>query len=179
MMVSIIDCNFWNGNKAKAPERFDCGNSEINCFLKEKIVSDKRKNQERLILVADDESIYGFISVSLGEVRTSFFKKENHIVLVVNAIGIDKSHQNNGYGTQLLMIAYQLALTVNQVIPIGGLYLVALVDAYDFYKKFDLINLNAPPEFVPGQQEFQMVISIDQIESLGLSPFSNPIDLSS
>lgn len=177
-MLKLIDFRFWGGDFNTAASKFDCGNEEINQYLRSKCRDELTQFTERLILVADEKNIYGFISVSLNEMRTLFFKEQNFSVIQVNEIGIDWNHQNKGFGTQLLLTAFQLALTINQFIPIGGLFLVALSEAFEFYEKFDLTNLNAPPQMVPMQNEFQMVISIQQIESLGLSPFTDFINFS-
>lgn len=176
-MVELLDYRKWSGDYTKAVELFDCGNREINDYFKTKLSEIRTEHTERIIVVADDDKIFGFVSLALDKMRTTFFREENYTVLVVNAIGIDVCYQNMGFGTQLLITAFRFALTVNEVIPIGGLYLIALVEAFDFYEKFDLKNLNAPPEMVPNQTEFQMVIPIHQIESLELTPFSNSINL--
>lgn len=176
-MVQIIDSKLWCGNHKVASKNFNCGNKEINDYFVAKLTQARTEYTERLIIIADDDRVFGFISLSLDKMKTTFFQEENYTVLVVNAIGIDIDYQNMGYGTQLLLIAFQFALSVNQVIPIGGLYLIALIEAFDFYEKFDLKNLNAPPQMVPTQTEFQMVITIHQIKSLGLSPFSDPVNL--
>ncbi|MEQ9810192.1 hypothetical protein [Streptococcus jiangjianxini] len=47
----------------------------------------------------------------------------------------------------------------------------------EFYEKFDVKNLNAPPEMVPGQEYFQMGITIDQIEKLGVTPYDDIYNL--
>lgn len=177
LMVELLDYRKWSGDYAKAVELFDCGNREINDYFKTKLSETRTEHTERIIVVADDDKIFGFVSLALDKMRTTFFREENYTVLVVNAIGIDVCYQNMGFGTQLLITAFRFALTVNEVIPIGGLYLIALVEAFDFYEKFDLKNLNAPPEMVPNQTEFQMVIPIHQIESLELTPFSDSINL--
>ncbi|HEM3683592.1 GNAT family N-acetyltransferase [Streptococcus suis] len=177
-MIQLIDYRFWGGDLLNASSLFNCGNIEINRYLIKRLNDKNTEKTERLLLIADTSRIYGFISLGLDELSTSFFKERNYTVLVVNAIGIDLNYQNRGYGTQLLLTAFQMALTIHQSVPIGGLYLVALVDAFDFYRKFDLMNLNAPPEMVPGQEEFQMVINIEQIQSFGLQAYSDPLHLS-
>ncbi|QBX23372.1 hypothetical protein Javan126_0051 [Streptococcus phage Javan126] len=55
--------------------------------------------------------------------------------------------------------------------------MVALRDAVEFYEKFDIKNLNAPPEWVMNQMEFQMGMTIDDILALGVEPYSDVASL--
>lgn len=176
-MTDSIDYRFWEGDIKKASSLFDCGNDEINAYFVKKTTSISTEFSNRIILIADRTTIFGFISLSLNQMKTTMFKESNYSVVMIDAIGIDKRYQNKGYGTQLLVCAFKLALSINSVIPIGGIYLVALVEAFEFYEKFDLKNLNAPPEMVPGQREFQMVLNTEHIAALGLSSYRDSLHL--
>lgn len=171
MTVFLVDYRFWNGNLAEAARMFDCEVPEINEYFIEK--ADGKVEGERLILIADSKQVFGFISLSIDTIKITSVEKLTYPILKINAIGIDRQHQCSGYGTQLILAAFRLALNVNQVIPIDGVYLIALRDAVEFYEKFDIRNLNAPPEWVMTQQEFQMAINIAEIVSLGVEPYSN------
>lgn len=173
-MKKLINYNRWGGDLQKAASLFDCGNSEINQYLLDKVALSETTKEERLILLADETVIYGFVSLTIDTIKFVSIVKATYPVLKINAIGIDNRYQNQTYGTQLILATFQIALTVNLSVPIDGIYLVALRDAVDFYEKFDIKNLNAPPEWVPSQTEFQMGIEIDSIKSLGLEPYGNP-----
>ena len=87
-MSKLIDFRFWGGDFNTATSKFDCGNEEINQYRRSK---------------CRDENFV--------------FKEQNFSVFQVNTIGIDWNHQNKGFCTQLLLTAFQLALTINQFIP--------------------------------------------------------------
>ncbi|MTC88048.1 hypothetical protein GKS11_01510 [Streptococcus uberis] len=68
-------------------------------------------------------------------------------------------------------------ISIEKIIPIDGIFLVALRDVVEFYEKFDIKNLNAPPEWVFTQTEFQMAINIESIKALEIEPYKDAINL--
>ncbi|BAN93675.1 GNAT family N-acetyltransferase [Streptococcus dysgalactiae] len=177
MTVSLIDLNKWSGDLNAAIEKFDCGISEINFYLR-KFAEDKdQQATSRVILLADDNDIFGFASFSIDTIKIVSVEKANYPILKIDAIGIDRNHKGNGFGTQLLLSAFRISLNIHQTLPIDGIFLVALRDAVEFYEKFDIKNLNAPPEWVMNQMEFQMGMTIDDILALGVEPYSDVASL--
>lgn len=177
MTVSLIDLNKWPGDFNVAIGKFDCGISEINLYLRQFAKGEYPQATSRLVLLADDNNIFGFASFSIDTIKMVSVEKANYPILKIDAIGIDRNHKGNGFGTQLLLSAFRIALNIHQTLPIDGIFLVALRDAVEFYEKFDIKNLNVPPEWVMNQMEFQMGITIDDILALGVEPYSDVASL--
>ena len=133
-MIKLIDVHKWIKNRQSSSIDFDCNIEEINNYLFERLNKTVPLDNERMILAADDKKIYGFVSMSVDSIKFVAVERASYPVLKVNAIGIDKNYQNSGFGTQLLLSCYRLALNLNDVVPIDGIYLVALRDAIDFMK---------------------------------------------
>lgn len=58
-MPKLIDFRFWGGDFNTATSKFDCGNEEINQYLRSKCRDELTQFTERLILVADEKIFMG------------------------------------------------------------------------------------------------------------------------
>jgi len=114
---------------------FDCGNADLNQFLTKQAGQLARKNFcKTYVAVADDGlAVLGFVSVSAGQAQTTQLPPQLKLprypapVLRIGRLAVDRQHQGQGIGQQLVAFALQMAMEFSQTV---GLYAV-LVDAKD------------------------------------------------
>ncbi len=112
---------------------FDCGNADLNQFLTKQAGQLARKNFcKTYVAVADDGlAVLGFVSVSAGQAQTTQLPRQLKLprypapVLRIGRLAVDRQHQGQGIGQQLVAFALQMAMEFSQTV---GLYAV-LVDA--------------------------------------------------
>ncbi len=112
---------------------FDCGNADLNQFLTKQAGQLARKNFcKTYVAVADDGlAVLGFVSVSAGQAQTTQLPPQLKLprypapVLRIGRLAVDRQHQGQGIGQQLVAFALQMAMEFSQTV---GLYAV-LVDA--------------------------------------------------
>lgn len=125
-------------------EGFDCGNAELNDFLRRQAGQQQRRGFGKTYVALADNGldVIGFVTVSVGQVEAqampSQLKLPRHPapMLRIGRLAVDKRVQGLGNGQDLLSFALRLALEFAERV---GLYAV-VVDAKDaqaaeFYRR--------------------------------------------
>lgn len=178
-MEELVEIGSWLSDVEKAVSRFDCGEKSINDYLKEN--AREKGIPHRLILLTLEEQILGFVAFSISNYKISIqsmTRFETDPVLYIEALGVDKDFQRQKIGSQLLSGAMKTALSIDILAPLKGVMLSSLLDATDFYEKFDFQYLGSRPEKAIGKESFLMFTSISQIDDMGLTPYYQPYTLS-
>lgn len=128
---------------------FDCGEGALNDFLLRQAGQLQRRGfgKTYVALAEDGFTVYGFVSVSAGQVATRQLTEGLKLprypapMLRIGRLAVDARQQGSGIGQDLLAFALQLALEFSQQV---GLYAV-LVDAKDnkakvFYTRLGFIE---------------------------------------
>ncbi|MFU2204255.1 GNAT family N-acetyltransferase [Streptococcus hyovaginalis] len=173
--LQLVDLYSWISNTKDKIEHFDCGNERINKEMRNLVTHPEVKRL--LALVNETDKILGCMAYSLA--TTSLIQKgENPIsrfpVLNIDLLGVAKNYQGNGYGTQLIVSALRMALTVNFLIPLHGVHLEALEEAVEFYERLGFEDLG---NYYPGRQQTQMFFSIKSLEKTGITIYLDPYNL--
>lgn len=132
-------------------EDFNCGNLELNDYLKKYALADDEKGIAKTFVAvpqAGAKTVLGYYSTSMAEIKReslpeSYTKKLPRYPLPAMRIGklaVDKSMQGRGLGRELLMQCFRSAVKFSSEI---GLFLIT-VDAIDeqakaFYLKYGFI----------------------------------------
>lgn len=133
---------------------FDCGQSEINRFLRQ-LASQVTKRHESVIYVAHEgNTIMGFYTLSSSQINKTddpqqLKKYSGHIpvpCILIGRLAVDINHQGKGIGTDLLAHAL---ITIKSVADLVGTAFV-VVDAKDeavkaFYEGYGFTELQANP----------------------------------
>ncbi|MBR0574458.1 N-acetyltransferase [Pasteurella atlantica] len=143
-------------DKAHNRKNFDCGNEELNTFLRCYAGQSHKKGTAKTYLTLDKETkkIIGFYSITLtsieyNQIPKSFQKglSRHQVPLFILArLGVDVSEQNKGIGGVLLYKAIERCIKVSE--EVGGIGL--LIEAKDddvakWYSKFGAISLPDKP----------------------------------
>ncbi len=155
---------------------FDCNEEEINKAFKE--VTKSNKNKRVILLINKGDKVLGFIAFSL--VTTSLIQNgESPItqfpVVNIDLLGVDKTEQRRGIGTQLVTCALRMALSIDCLIPLHGVHLEALEDAIEFYTELGFQDLGF---YYPGRKRAQMFFSMESIRKIPpLIVYPNPFNI--
>lgn len=137
---------------------FDCGDVQLNNFLKAKARQNQTLNFNKTFVATQtgdkDKRIVGFYSLSMGEIDLSSLpenlskKLPKHPVPVarMGRLAVDNSTKGQGLGKLLLVDAMKRVQSASELVGVYAL----LVDAKDdnaksFYKKYGLIELVDEP----------------------------------
>jgi len=154
-----MEWNFVNFDKKYNRTKFDCGNSELNDYLKTRISKDvERKANVPVYAVNSADEVIGFYTLSSGSVQFENFpdnlkKKIAPYPVSIARVGrlaVDQSKQGKGLGKELLFHAIDRVEEVSKSIGIRAI----VVDAKDkkaenFYQKYGfdyLQNSNTSPK---------------------------------
>jgi GNAT superfamily N-acetyltransferase len=154
-----MEWNFVNFDKKYNRTKFDCGNSELNDYLKTRISKDvERKANVPVYAVNSADEVIGFYTLSSGSVQFENFpdnlkKKIAPYPVSIARVGrlaVDQSMQGKGLGKELLFHAIDRVEEVSKSIGIRAI----VVDAKDkkaenFYQKYGfdyLQNSNSSPK---------------------------------
>lgn len=133
---------------------FDCGNTDLNNFLKKAARQAAAKNLSRTFVLTDGETntIYGFVSVTPCSVnildvpekqRKKYPPQHGLPAIRMARLAVGVGHRGKGYGELLLTEA--MAITAKIAESAGGIGL--FVDAKDdaaktFYEKYGFLVTN-------------------------------------
>ena len=151
--------SFVNFDKKYNRTKFDCGNSELNDYLKTRISKDvERKANVPVYAVNSADEVIGFYTLSSGSVQFENFpdnlkKKIAQYPVSIARVGrlaVDQSMQGKGLGKELLFHAIDRVEVVSKSIGIRAI----VVDAKDkkaenFCQKYGfdyLQNSNSSPK---------------------------------
>lgn len=157
---------------------FDCGNEEINTFLREGSVSDSVKNimRTRILFSEEENCIIGFFSLNTASVsvideetqqKLSSVKDSDRYVfptIQLSFLAIDKKYQRKQYGTFLLLQAYQTVISISGRVGCVGLSLSAVYKSIEFYETNNFTFLD---NFVPTENDtVNMLMDIPTIQKI-------------
>lgn len=137
---------------------FDCGEEQLNNFLKAKARQNQSLNFNKTFVAIQkgekDKRVLGFYSLSMGEIELSSLpenlskKLPKHPVPVarMGRLAVDSSTKGQGLGKLLLVDAMKRVQSASELVGVYAL----LVDAKDdnpksFYKKYGFIELADEP----------------------------------
>jgi len=135
---------------------FDCGNAQLNAYLKQIARQHNEKGLSRTFVLINDKQpdvILGFFTLSICEINKQVFpnaiaKKYPHSIPAAKLarLAISKYHQKQGYGKLLMLHAMQHFLNVSQSVGIIGVF----VDAKDkpasqYYEQYGFVTLPDNP----------------------------------
>lgn len=143
-------------------EAFDCGNPELNDYLRHTARQHTDKGLSRTEVLVDDEapgSILGYVTVSLAEIITDTLPPRYAKKYPVQAHGVKlarlavaQSRQREGLGQLMMIHAMRSALRVADSAGIIGLFVDAKDEAASrYYRRFGFVPLSDDPHklFLP------------------------------
>jgi GNAT superfamily N-acetyltransferase len=135
---------------------FDCGNSELNSYLKQIARQHNDKGLSRTFVLIDDikpDAILGFFTLAICEIDKHIFpatmqKKYPTVIPAAKLarLAISKNHQRQGYGKLLMIHAMKHLLNVSQSVGIIGVFVDAKdLQASQYYQRYGFVALPDNP----------------------------------
>lgn len=130
-------------------QAFDCGVAELNFYLQRFANQDQKRHLSRIYVLAKNQEIVGYYSISADAVSTESLPDEMKPVaysktpfLLLGRLAIDTKYQGQGLGNALIIHALHKTVEANKIIGVSGI----TVDAKDekaaaFYEKFGFKRL--------------------------------------
>lgn len=125
---------------------FDCGNHQLNRYLKKHAYINQLNNISTCYVVLNEEKVIAYYCVSIGSVdseKAPDFLKEGLPkypipVLVLARLAVDKNYQNTGIGQTLIKEIFLKAVYLAKEIACAAIFVHAKDDkAKAFYKKME------------------------------------------
>lgn len=119
---------------------FDCGDEDINDFLKEDSLDHHKEDLAVVYLLKNREGeILGYMSLSMSAIKLEDpgvpYRYPGLPSLLIGRLGDDKKVQCKGYGILLISIAISFALSLKKMIGCRFVTADSYPDLAEFYKK--------------------------------------------
>lgn len=136
---------------------FDCGNNELNAFLRATARQHSEKGVSRTFVLVDQKNpteIIGFFTLALSEVNIrqlpavyeKKYPKHGLPAVRLARLAVSRKHQGKGFGALLLAEAINRTVTVAEQAGIIGLFVDAKnINARTFYERYGFVLLPNRP----------------------------------
>ncbi|MFA6235163.1 MAG: GNAT family N-acetyltransferase [Bacteroidota bacterium] len=135
-------------------DKFDCGESSLNTFLRQYALQHMRKNMSRTWVLTDGESVLAYSTLCMGELRRDDLpesekrKLPHHPIPVLRLarLATDLMHRRKGYATHMLVDALQKTVLLSTTVGLHAVEVHALNStAQQFYLAFGFHPLTDNP----------------------------------
>jgi GNAT superfamily N-acetyltransferase len=143
--------------ETQGTEIFDCGDENLNSYLKNHAFSNQKRRLSTTIVAHSGDSIVGYYTLSPAQIERKIFPTKlakglpNYPIPAIRLcrLAVDQRYQGKGFGEELLVHALQKCLLISK--EIGG-YIV-IVDAKNlsirkFYEKYGFTEFEDHPLFL-------------------------------
>ena len=129
--------------------KFDCGDDDLNDFLKNDAFIYQEKKIATTILFFYEENLIGFLSVAADSLRLNLDEKKSYDIhqkkledipaVKLARLAMDKNYQKQGVGTNILKWCIGYTLECSDRIAIRFITVDAYPEKVNFYQKFNFI----------------------------------------
>lgn len=132
--------------KVNGTKSFDCGEVVMNKFIPQLKRQCGRDNINALLLLDGTDDLVGFVTATIYQLGRDSIPESTYpyalpptiAVMKIPMIAINKKHQRQGWGVELLRAILDYCVESADVVKgIKGVYLDAKVEARGFYEGFD------------------------------------------
>lgn len=133
--------------------KFDCGDKDLNDFIKNDTSLYQEKKLATTILFFYEENLIGFLSVAADSLRLNLDEKESYNLhqkkledvpaIKLARLAVDNNYQKQNVGTNILKWCIGYTLECSDMIAIRFITIDAYPNKVNFYQKFNfIINQN-------------------------------------
>ncbi|WP_417656285.1 GNAT family N-acetyltransferase [Pseudidiomarina aestuarii] len=141
----IVPVSRLNKNVIASFKNFDCGDSFLNQFVRNKLVKYDQKDLHKgfVMLVADE--LAGSFTMRVNSLEREFLDSEA-LPLTIPTISLEQiatsvKFRGRGFGKQLLRTALEIAVEVSSGTGVKGIHLWSHPRALDFYRSLGFHEL--------------------------------------
>ncbi|CAN2532138.1 hypothetical+protein [Methylocapsa aurea] len=135
--------------------QFDCGRPSLNDWFRGRAWINQLNDVSRVNVMteADTGLIVAYVAMSPAQIERAYLPKPQQRnrpdpvpVLLLGQLAVDKGSQGRGYGADLLIYAFEMALRVSEIIWGAGLITHPIDDnARSFYARWGFCELPYDP----------------------------------
>ena len=135
-------------NKKHIINQFDCGNEQLNNYLKNYAFQNQKKNISNTFAAQKNDKVVAYYTLTFGSIlKDELPRKTNRNlpnypipVMILARLAVDKSETGNGLGKGLLKDAILRTLQASEIAGIKAIMVKAKDEkAKAFYEKFDFL----------------------------------------
>lgn len=145
--------------KAHDVANFDCGNTDLNHWLKTTARQHQKNNTSKTLVLVDDEQptvVQGFVTMDIRDVTrnddlpAAMAKKlpTNVAGYTLARLAVAVDAQQRGYGERLLFEAMERVCQASRLVGGFAMFVDAKDGAVDFYKKYGFVPLPDDPDIL-------------------------------
>ncbi len=133
---------------------FDCGNEQLNAWLKNHALAGARADMARTYLALAGETVIGYVSLTTGSIRPEEAPRRyargmpRHPLptILIARLAVDRRHQGQRLGSRLLAEALRRAVAASDTVA-ARLIVVDAIDARAaaFYRSRGFIDIEENP----------------------------------
>ena len=151
-------------NKKHNIKQFDCGNEQLNVYLKKYALQNQKKNISNTFVAQNGDKVIGYYTLTFGSVLKEDLPEKTSKnlpsypvpVIILARLAVDKTERGNGLGRGLLKNAVLRTLQASEIAGLKAIMVKAKdEEAKAFYEKFDFqvspiddLTLYLPIEFL-------------------------------
>jgi GNAT superfamily N-acetyltransferase len=133
---------------------FDCGNEQLNGWLRDHALASQRADLARTYLALDGDAVAGNVSLTTGSVRREDAPKRyvrgmpGHPIptILIARLAVDQRHQRRRLGSRLLAEALRRAVAASDAVAARLVVVDAIDDqALAFYRRWGFIQVPENP----------------------------------
>lgn len=138
---------------------FSCGNKDLDKYLKKYALTNDQNGYGKTFILEDNDEIVGFFTLCSASIQFEEYpsklldKLPKYPIPCIKIAGlaVSKSHQDKGYGKELLKQSFIKVLSVSNTIGIRLVIVDAKETSKVFYEKYGFIKLkdNGLTYFLP------------------------------
>ena len=126
---------------------FDCGNSDLNAYLKRYAYKNDKSGIGRTFVLFDNDKPVGYVTLCSASI--DFENAPNNIKLPrypipaikIARLAVDKKYQNKGFGKELLAFSLEKIAMLAEFIGVKFVVVDAKEESKSFYEHFGFIPL--------------------------------------
>ena len=137
-------------SKIYAVSNFDCGDEDLNDFIKNDAFTYQEKKLATTILFFFEESLIGFFSAAADSLKLNLDEKESYLfhqkkledvpAIKLARLAVDKNYQKQGVGTNILKWCMGYILECSEMMAIRFITVDAYPEKVSFYWKFHFLK---------------------------------------
>jgi hypothetical protein len=138
VIFRLIDLIFKEIDENIIIDKFDCGNEDINYFLKNLALNNQERKLSRAyaFVLKDSLEIIAFFTLSASQLNTGdarIFGMDKVPIVLLGRLGVDINYKGKNLGTAMIKIALEKSLEASKFIACRLLLLETTLDMKSYY----------------------------------------------
>lgn len=128
---------------------FDCGNDDVNTFLKEKANNQERDKITKIYAVQFKLQVIAYSALFCSHYYLELPDQEHAFRvpgICLGQLGVDRQFQGKGLGALLIKHSISIANKINEYAACRIIYCEAFDNAIDFYEKYRFLLIDSQPD---------------------------------